>query len=398
MDFISYAQNFEDIMLWRALQHVKNGFYIDVGANDPNMDSVTKAFYLRGWNGINIEPVTQWHEALVQHRPNDINLCIAVGAQKGALTLYNIPDTGLATHDHTIAQNHGYSIDEIQVDLDSLTNIIEQHGVDKDIHFLKVDVEGFEGEVIKGIDLEKHRPWIILVESTQPNSQEESFEEWDEIIVGSQYKFVYFDGLNRFYLAQEHEALETYFQAPPNVFDNFYSYHFKHYYDRSHDQERHLLEQQKQIKNQSNHIIALQHELNTVLTSKSWRLITKIQRQRHFIRSFRSKCKHWLRMRMDYLFKKYIRHALLSLRQCAESIPFLKKCALRFKNYFPSLSYRFVALSSDNIENDLFDTYGSIVLSDDIKLETDDLLHRKGCDEQHIISVEQLLYIASKDL
>jgi hypothetical protein len=56
MRFISYAQNFEDVMLWRALKGLKKGFYIDVGAHDPEVDSVTKAFYDRGWCGINIEP------------------------------------------------------------------------------------------------------------------------------------------------------------------------------------------------------------------------------------------------------------------------------------------------------------------------------------------------------
>jgi hypothetical protein len=47
MSFVSYAQNFEDVMLWRALRDIKGGFYIDVGANSPGMDSVTKAFYDR---------------------------------------------------------------------------------------------------------------------------------------------------------------------------------------------------------------------------------------------------------------------------------------------------------------------------------------------------------------
>ena len=45
--FVSYAQNYEDVMLWRALKHVKKGFYVDVGANDPKFDSVTQAFYGR---------------------------------------------------------------------------------------------------------------------------------------------------------------------------------------------------------------------------------------------------------------------------------------------------------------------------------------------------------------
>jgi len=57
MTFISYAQNMEDVMLYRALKNIHQGFYIDVGAGDPTIDSVAKAFYDMGWSGINIEPV-----------------------------------------------------------------------------------------------------------------------------------------------------------------------------------------------------------------------------------------------------------------------------------------------------------------------------------------------------
>ena len=80
MSFVSYAQNFEDVLLWRALGHVKNGFYIDVGANDPELHSVTKAFYERGWYGINVEPLAQYQPAFLQQRARDINLCVAAGA------------------------------------------------------------------------------------------------------------------------------------------------------------------------------------------------------------------------------------------------------------------------------------------------------------------------------
>lgn len=74
MTFISYAQNFEDIRLWRALKHVEKGLYIDVGANHPTADSVTRAFYDRGWSGINVEPVPSYYHALCQERPRDTNL------------------------------------------------------------------------------------------------------------------------------------------------------------------------------------------------------------------------------------------------------------------------------------------------------------------------------------
>ena len=52
MPFISYAQNFEDVMLWRTLRLFGPGFYIDIGANHPTRDSVTRSLYERGWRGI----------------------------------------------------------------------------------------------------------------------------------------------------------------------------------------------------------------------------------------------------------------------------------------------------------------------------------------------------------
>jgi hypothetical protein len=42
--FASFAQNFEDVTLWRALRDVGQGSYIDIGAQDPETDSVSLAF------------------------------------------------------------------------------------------------------------------------------------------------------------------------------------------------------------------------------------------------------------------------------------------------------------------------------------------------------------------
>ena len=61
---ISYAQNFEDIMLWRALARVEGGCYIDVGAQSPHVDSVSKVFYEHGWRGIHVEPMAMYAEEL----------------------------------------------------------------------------------------------------------------------------------------------------------------------------------------------------------------------------------------------------------------------------------------------------------------------------------------------
>ena len=224
MSFISYAQNFEDVMLWRALKHIECGFYIDVGANDPEIDSVTKAFYDCGWRGINIEPVPQWFDRLHEKRLRDINLQLAAGAEKGELVIYELPDTGLSTIEKTTAERHeaehGYTKFERTVLVETLTSICQRFHV-APIHFLKIDVEGAEKEVLDGLDLSVIRPWIILVESTMPYTQIENYAQWDPIILAANYDYVYFDGLNRFYVAQEHEDLKAHFNAPPNVFDGF---------------------------------------------------------------------------------------------------------------------------------------------------------------------------------
>ncbi len=106
MSFISYAQNGEDVMLMRALKHVEHGFYIDVGANHPSDDSVTKAFYDLGWHGLNIEPLDEHIAQLRAERLRDINLQLAVGASVGEITLYNTEVRGLATASAEVAERH----------------------------------------------------------------------------------------------------------------------------------------------------------------------------------------------------------------------------------------------------------------------------------------------------
>jgi len=54
---ISYAQNFEDVLLGRVFHNRTDGFYVDVGAGDPVELSVTKWFYDLGWSKIGYEHV-----------------------------------------------------------------------------------------------------------------------------------------------------------------------------------------------------------------------------------------------------------------------------------------------------------------------------------------------------
>ena len=234
MRFISYSQNNEDVLLWRALGHVRDGFYIDVGANDPVEHSVTKAFYDAGWSGISIEPLPAFHQAFMEQRPRDINLAIAAGASNGELTLYDVPDVrGWASPEREVADLHqaeGYRVAELKVPVRTLASVCEEH-VKGDIHFLKIDVEGFEGEVLRGMDFARWRPWLLVIEATLPNSRVTKHGTWEHMVTSQRYRFVWFDGLNRWYVADEHPELAEAFGTPPNVFDDFISYHLADAWD-----------------------------------------------------------------------------------------------------------------------------------------------------------------------
>ncbi|WP_413725027.1 FkbM family methyltransferase [Sodalis sp. RH16] len=228
MTFVSFAQNYEDVILWRALNRFGPGFYIDVGASDPVNDSVTKAFYDHGWHGINIEPMKESYDNICKDRLRDINLNIAIDKQNGTKTFYSIDSgNGLSTSVKDYADKYttdGKCVNELEVETKTLAYIFKNF-VTGDVHFLKIDVEGSEEFVLEGADFTTYRPWIVLVEATKPNTSDLSYHNWEHLLIDVKYTFVYFDGLNRFYVANEKvELLQQYFSAPPNYFDFFVLY------------------------------------------------------------------------------------------------------------------------------------------------------------------------------
>lgn len=219
MTFISYAQNFEDVRLWRALKQIENGFYIDVGANDPNHDSVTKAFYDNGWQGVNVEPMQDYYDALSRQRPRDANVQCIASDQPGEMTFYAIADTGLSTADAAVAQQHkdqGMDVRSLTVKSRTLTSICEQYAADRCIHFLKIDVEGHEESVLRGMDFTRFRPWIIVIETPW-----ERDHTWEPLVTDAGYQAILFDGLNTWFLADEYMKLKPAFDIPPCNLDNF---------------------------------------------------------------------------------------------------------------------------------------------------------------------------------
>jgi FkbM family methyltransferase len=228
---ISHAQNFEDVILHRLFHGVERGCYIDAGAWDPDQDSVTKHFYDRGWSGLNIEPVPRFHERFVRKRPRDINLNCVVSDTEGELSFKEYGESGLSTlreqfRPETVI-GMGYPRSEYKVRSVTLASLVRELNLGE-VHFLKIDVEGAEREVLLGADLRRFRPWVVLVEAIQPKLPgddpfgfEPTWPAWEDLLIGNGYRFGLFDGVNRFYYREESPELGRYLQAPANITDGF---------------------------------------------------------------------------------------------------------------------------------------------------------------------------------
>jgi FkbM family methyltransferase len=220
----SYAQNFEDVILRRALRDVTNGFYIDIGAQDPRVDSISRGFYELGWRGLSIEPTLQYAERLREDRPDETILHAAVSDQPGMIRFFPIPDTGSSTASVDIAAHAkatGWPVQETTVAAITLDQVFDSVEPDKEIHWLKIDVEGFEKQVIDGWRASKRRPWIIVMEAINPIDRSDSFSEWEPLLLAKGYQFVHFDGINRYYLLQKQRHRKVYFKFGACLWDNF---------------------------------------------------------------------------------------------------------------------------------------------------------------------------------
>lgn len=219
----SYSQNLEDVILWRALGHVEKGFYIDIGAQHPRTDSVSRGFYEKGWRGVHVEPFRFYADLLREDRPDEEVREVLVGASEDVHTFFVVPDTGLSTADESVALENakkGFRFERREVPAIRLASLLDAFR-EKDIHWLKIDVEGFESAVVEGWIPSEVRPWIVVIESTKPLTREPSHQEWEPVLIELGYTFVYFDGLNRFYVSDKQAALQDAFGLPPNVFDNY---------------------------------------------------------------------------------------------------------------------------------------------------------------------------------
>ena len=166
-NFVTFSQVGEDIIVRQFIPE-DVGFYVDIGSGDPILDNNTYQLYRKGWKGILIDPILENHLKNAMFRPRDKSILGVCGNEIGSkifiqTTPYqfsyvsgadSIPNKG----NDQYRINKSYKIN--QINLKSLEISIRPD----DPFLVSIDVEGYEIEVLNGIDWEYFKPRVILIE------------------------------------------------------------------------------------------------------------------------------------------------------------------------------------------------------------------------------------------
>ena len=154
----------EDALVMEFFRDFQSGFYVDVGAADPQFGSQTWRFEQAGWNGVLIEPRPDVAEKLRQARHAAVFEVACTSPDNAGRSMpLNLRD-GYSSLNATLAIAGLKPRGTIAVKTRTLDDILNEAGAPTPIDFVSIDVEGHEPEVLAGFDLARWRPRLILIE------------------------------------------------------------------------------------------------------------------------------------------------------------------------------------------------------------------------------------------
>ena len=178
-----------DVLAYDFFKNVKNGIYIDVGCHQPFLNNNTYKLYKKGWVGINIDLDFNTIDMFNFFRKRDLNIQAAISDKEEERDLFFFHNRSAI---NTLSHESGTKAKEIRkINTKSLNSIIENSKFrDKKINFVSIDVEGFELNVLKGFNLKKYKPDLIMIEFIDLKMKEYYFQNIVNILDSTIYKFM----------------------------------------------------------------------------------------------------------------------------------------------------------------------------------------------------------------
>jgi FkbM family methyltransferase len=168
----SYSQSGEDMILNTIFYNVKKGFYVDVGANNPTVQSNTHFFYKKKWSGINIDAYPGSMKKFNRLRRRDINLEIPVSDKEERLNFYMFSSSFYNSFlEESAIKFKDMLVKTKELHTKKLSWIFDNYLNNNQIDFLSIDVEGLDFNVLKSNDWIKYRPKVLLIELFADNAK-----------------------------------------------------------------------------------------------------------------------------------------------------------------------------------------------------------------------------------
>ena len=152
-----------DMMAEDFFKQKKKGFFVDVGCHQPFLNNNTYLLYKKGWRGINIDLDFGSIDMFNFFRKEDTNIQAAISDSSEEKNLYFFHNKSAV---NTLSIKEGSKAAEVKkVITFTLNKIIENSKYkNKEIDFLSIDVEGYEIEVLKGLDFNRYKPKLVVLE------------------------------------------------------------------------------------------------------------------------------------------------------------------------------------------------------------------------------------------
>jgi FkbM family methyltransferase len=180
----------------------REGFFVEAGAYDGFIQSNTYWFErFRGWRGVLVEPIPHlWRQARRRRRAATVVNCALVPPDRagerlcmhygGLMSLVPGSKGGGSDEAAHVRAGDMHGLDDtydVDVEGRTLTAVLEEAGSPPEIDLLSLDVEGFEADVLRGLDLDRFRPRFMLIEIDEPREQRRVDVE---AILGHRYEMV----------------------------------------------------------------------------------------------------------------------------------------------------------------------------------------------------------------
>lgn len=191
----SYSFSGMDLLIGYLFKNLNDGVYIDVGCFHPVKGNNTFKLFQKGWRGINIDIDYHSVEMFNFFRPNDFNKQIAISDNEGESNLFFYHNkSAINTLSRLVSEAKEMKPKEIKkIKTNTLNSVIEESPFkSKKINFVNIDVEGYEMNVLKGFDIEKYYPDVIVVEYLDLKMKKIEFHNHDiaNIMNSELYKFM----------------------------------------------------------------------------------------------------------------------------------------------------------------------------------------------------------------